>query len=192
MPRRHLAVNVFKSQPPLNVPKPQLPVNVPKPQLAFNASLASCQWFGGFEFSHSYRHSRKTDLPITHLSPFRTWLSVLLFFSSSAKTALSGQGICFAGGIGNTAIATALPTSFCVNIKCYMEFLYLMFYACLRLWFLDVETDPGQRRPVPTVCILLCSNVRSLAGNLSSHTVDILLCSEILVSDIRHVSELLV
>ena len=79
----------------------------------------------------------------------------------------------------------------------YMKFLYLIFYTCLRLRFLDVETNPGPRRPVPTVCRLLCSNVRSLAGNLRDLTVassryDILLCSETLVSDMRHMSELLV
>ena len=60
-----------------------------------------------------------------------------------------------------------------------------------------VETNHLSRRPVPTVCTLLCSNVRGLAGNLSVLTVassryDILLCSETLVSDMRHVSELLV
>ena len=60
-----------------------------------------------------------------------------------------------------------------------------------------METNPGPRRPVPTVCRLLCSNVRGLALNLSDLTVassqyDILLCSETLVSDSRHVSELLV
>ena len=78
-----------------------------------------------------------------------------------------------------------------------MYFQYLIFYACLRLRFLDVETNPGPRRPVPADCRLLCSNVRGLARNLSDLTVasfryDILLCSETLVSDIRHVSELLV
>ena len=73
-----------------------------------------------------------------------------------------------------------------------------MFYACLRLRFLDVGTNPrAPRRPVPTVCRLLCSNVRGLAGNLCDLTVasfryDILLCSETLVSDMRHVLELLV
>ena len=60
-----------------------------------------------------------------------------------------------------------------------------------------METNPGPRRPVPTVCRLLCSNVLSLAGNLGDLTVassqyDILLCSETLVSDARHVLELLV
>ena len=60
-----------------------------------------------------------------------------------------------------------------------------------------METNPGPRRPVPTVCRLLYSNVRGLARNLSALTVassqyDILLCSETLVSDMRHVSELLV
>ena len=79
-----------------------------------------------------------------------------------------------------------------------MEFIYFVFfYACLSLWFPDVQTNPITRRPVPTVCRLLCSNVRGLAGNLSDLTVassqyDILLCSETLVSDSRHVSELLV
>ena len=65
-----------------------------------------------------------------------------------------------------------------------MDFLYLIFYGCLRLRFLDVETNPGQRRLVPAVCRILCSNVRGLAGNLSDLTVassqyDILLCSQI-------------
>ena len=32
------------------------------------------------------------DLPVTHSSPLSTWLSVLFFFSSPAKTTLSGQG----------------------------------------------------------------------------------------------------
>ena len=78
-----------------------------------------------------------------------------------------------------------------------MDFLYLIFYYCLRLRFLDVETKPGPRRPVPAVCRILCSNVRGLTGNLSDLTVassryDIMLCSETLVSDMRHVSEVLV
>ena len=78
-----------------------------------------------------------------------------------------------------------------------MEFIYLIFYACLRLRFLDVETIPGPRRPVPAVCRILCSNVRGLAGNLSDMTVassqyDILFCSETFVSDMHHVSEFLV
>ena len=67
-----------------------------------------------------------------------------------------------------------------------------MFYAYLKLWFLDVDTNPGPRHPVPSVCRLLCSNVRGLAGNLCDLTLassryDILLCSETLVSDMRHV-----
>ena len=78
-----------------------------------------------------------------------------------------------------------------------MDFLYLIFYSCLRLRFLDVETNPGKQSPVPAVCRILCSNVRGLTGNLSDLTVassqnDILLCSETLVSDMRHVSEVLV
>ena len=78
-----------------------------------------------------------------------------------------------------------------------MDFLNLIFYGCLRLRFLDVETNPGPRRRVPAVCRILCGYVRGLAGNLSDLTVassqyDILLCSETLVSDMRHVSQGLV
>ena len=78
-----------------------------------------------------------------------------------------------------------------------MEFLYLIFYACLRFRFLDVETNPGPRRPVTDVCRILRNNVLGLAGNLSDLTValsqyDIQLCSETLLSDTHHVSELLV
>ena len=80
-----------------------------------------------------------------------------------------------------------------------MEFIYLIYYAYMRLRFLDVETNPGPRRPVPAVCKILSRNVRGLARNLSDLTVassqyDILFCSETetLVLDMRHVSELLV
>ena len=47
-----------------------------------------------------------------------------------------------------------------------MEFLYLIFYSCLSLRFLEVKTNPSHRRPVPTVCRLLCSNVRAWPGTL--------------------------
>ena len=77
-----------------------------------------------------------------------------------------------------------------------MDFLYLIFYGCLRLRLLYVDTNPGQRRTVP-VCRILCCNVWGLARNLSdltlaSYQYDIMLCSETLVSDMRHVSEVLV
>ena len=77
-----------------------------------------------------------------------------------------------------------------------MEFLYLIFYGCLRLRFLDVETNPCPRRPV-LLSAEYSSNVRGLAGNLSDLTItssqyDMLLCSQTLVSDMRHVSEVLV
>ena len=58
-----------------------------------------------------------------------------------------------------------------VNIKQFTKFQYRIFYACLRLRFLDVETNPGPRRPVPAVRRLLCSNLLGPAGNLSDLTV---------------------
>ena len=73
-----------------------------------------------------------------------------------------------------------------------MEYLYLIFYACLRLRFLGAETNPGSRRPVPDVSKILCRNVRGLARNLGDLTVVssqyiILWCSE---SGLRHASRL--
>ena len=55
-----------------------------------------------------------------------------------------------------------------------------------------METNPGLQRPGMAVCRILCSNVQAMTGNLSDLTValsqnDILLCSETLVSDMRHV-----
>ena len=60
-----------------------------------------------------------------------------------------------------------------------------------------MKTNPDSRRPGPGLCRILCSNVRGLDGNLSDMTVGssryaILLCFETLVSDMPHVSELLV
>ena len=43
-----------------------------------------------------------------------------------------------------------------------MKFLYLIFYACLRLRFLDVETNPNPHRLVPAVCRILCCIIRGL------------------------------
>ena len=78
-----------------------------------------------------------------------------------------------------------------------MVSLHLIFYSCLELRFPNVETNPGPRRSVPGACRILCSNVRGLSKNLSDVTVassqyDLLLYSETLISDRRHISELLV
>ena len=76
-------------------------------------------------------------------------------------------------------------------------FFSLIFDAFLRLRFLDVEINHDRWRPVPAVCRILCSNVLGMAGNHSNLIVasfqhDILLCSETLISDMHHQSELLV
>ena len=67
----------------------------------------------------------------------------------------------FVGGGDNIAIATALSLSllvYCIaNIKWFMDFLNLVFYGCLRLRFLDVETNPGLRRPVCLSMIYCCA-----------------------------------
>ena len=78
-----------------------------------------------------------------------------------------------------------------------MGTLHLKFFSCLRLRFADVEINPGTRRPVSASCRIICNNVRGLSGDLSDLAVassqyDILLGSETLASDLRHVSELLV
>ena len=60
-----------------------------------------------------------------------------------------------------------------------------------------METNPGPQHSVPAVYRILCRNVWVLARNLSDLTVvssqyDILLCFETLVSDMHHMSQLLV
>ena len=73
-----------------------------------------------------------------------------------------------------------------------MGFLNLFFYACLKLGFRDVETNPGPRRPVSAVCRILCSNVQVLAWNPTDLTVasfwnDIRLSSETGLGDVLRV-----
>ena len=74
----------------------------------------------------------------------------------------------------------------------------ISYFLCLPgTLFPDVETNLGPRHPVPGACRILCNNVRGLSKNLSEVTVassqyDLLLCSETLVSDRRHISEFLV
>ena len=66
-----------------------------------------------------------------------------------------------------------------------MVSLHLISYACLELRFPDVETNQGRRRPVPGA-----KNLSDVTVALSQYYL--LLCSEALVSDRRHISELLV
>ena len=136
--------------------------------------------------------TRGINLPVTHSSSLVRGLAYSYFFPPWLKPRCQGRVRGFVGGDGNIAIATALLPSSClycsVNIRQFMEFHYLVFYACLRLRFLDVETTPGPRRPVSATCSIVCSNVWSLAVNLSDLTgassqYDIQLCSETLVSD---------
>ena len=47
-------------------------------------------------------------------------------------------------------VLQAVPLSMGIN---------LLFYACQRLRFLDVQSNPGPRHPVPAVCRIHCSNV---------------------------------
>ena len=61
----------------------------------------------------------------------------------------------FVGGGGNIAIANALTPSslmYCIaNIKQFMELIFLIFFAFLRLRFLNLESNPGRRHLVPTL-----------------------------------------
>ena len=80
---------------------------------------------------------------------------------------------------------------YCKTYRWFIWSIFLIFFSCLRHRFLDVEINPCLRRYVPVVCRILCSNVRGLYGKLSYLTMasprnDILLLSEILVSNLRH------
>ena len=77
-----------------------------------------------------------------------------------------------------------------------MVSVHLILCSFLELRFPDVETNPGPLRPIPGTCRIVCSNVQGLSKNLSDVTLASsqydLLCPETLVSDRRHISELLV
>ena len=78
-----------------------------------------------------------------------------------------------------------------------MDILYLLYFGFLMLRFPDVELNPGPGRAPPRCCRILYSNVRGLSGNLRDLTLaaphyDVVLCSETLVSDRRHQSELMI
>ena len=62
--------------------------------------------------------------------------------------------------------------------------LHLKFYSWLRLRFLDVETNPGPRRPVAASCRILCRNVQGLSRNLSNLAVALSQICWTLVSDL--------
>ena len=68
----------------------------------------------------------------------------------------------FVGGGENIAIAHPYPhhlwVLYCKHQIVYGIF-YLIYYAWVRLRFLDVETNPGPRRPIPAVYRILCCNV---------------------------------
>ena len=60
----------------------------------------------------------------------------------------------------------------------------------------DVEVNPGPERHRPRSCCILYANVSDMHSNLHDLSVaslgyDIIMCSETLVSDRRHVSQLL-
>ena len=57
----------------------------------------------------SYSDSRKPDLPVTHSSPLSKWLSILFFFSSPAKTTLSGQGYLWVLLVAAVTLPSQLP-----------------------------------------------------------------------------------
>ena len=87
----------------------------------------------------SYSHSRKPDLPVTHSSPLSTWLSVLFFFSSPLKPRCQGRD-------RNCPTPIIVCALYCKHQIAVYGFSFLHFYGCLRLRFLDAETNPGPRR----------------------------------------------
>ena len=136
----------------------------------------------------------------THSSLFCAWLSTLFsFFPTPLKLHSQDRVIGFVGSDGNIIdITIALPASSfvysIVNIIQFREFLNLIFYACPRFQFLDVETNPAPWCPVPGVCRILCSNVWGLTRNINHQTMassqyNILFSSETLVSEMHHMSD---
>ena len=112
-------------------------------------------------------HSHKADLSITQSSLFSMWLSCS-FFAPWLKPCFQSRVMSFVGVGGNIAISTTLPLSFLGVLyskhQIEYEFLYLIFNACLRLWFLDMKTNPHPWHPVPTVCRMLSTQNTICSG----------------------------
>ena len=71
----------------------------------------------------------------------------------------------------------------------------VFFYGCLKLWFPDVEVNPGPRE-VPQCCRVVFTNINGLHGNRDELAIavtkfDVVTCAETKVTGRRHLSELL-
>ena len=132
----------------------------------------------------SCNHSRKPDLPAIHSFPMNTRLSVFFFFALSANPALFGPRI---NSIGSDKVmALLVATVYCHLNWPTLDFfqlywnnniwsvgcIFLIFFVGhLKPRFTDVKPNPGQRRPVPTACRILCSDLRGLSKKFSDLTV---------------------
>ena len=92
-------------------------------------------------------------------------------------------------------IITALFFLFCLILFSILRIIYgfqvcSFFYGCVKLWFPDIEVNPGPRA-VPNA-----SNVNCLHGNrdklgIAATKFDVAACAETKVTGRRHVSDLL-
>ena len=76
-----------------------------------------------------------------------------------------------------------------------MASIYLLFFACLRPRFPDVEVNPGPVARPPASCRVLYSNINGLHGNLRELAVaasssDIVFCAETRATSRRHAAEM--
>ena len=94
-----------------------------------------------------------------------------------------------------------LPLNYSVQIVVVFVIRDFIANVIFLIWILlvsgDVELNPGPGHPRQRKCRLLYCNIRGLHANIkdltaSSKSHDILFCSETLVSNMRHVSELLI
>ena len=98
--------------------------------------------------------SARASLKLTPCTPYGTSITYSSFLPPPGKPLVkAGLWVLLLAAV---TLESKLPDHhhfvYCIlNIKLFMEFLYLILYACPRLRFLDVETNPGQQRPVPAV-----------------------------------------
>ena len=57
-----------------------------------------------------------------------------------------------------------------INIKLFLIFFNLILYACLMLWILVVETNPGLQRPVPAVCRILLMSAKNISHGIHANS----------------------
>ena len=160
--------------------------------------------------THGMCHSCMHSLPIVHSPPWDLACRSPLFFFSLLFLPiifplpnLSWRAGWYARWWGvvlcahyycsflNVLLLIVFPNYYCL----WIVSLFFFFYGCLKLWFPDVEVNPGSR-VAPQCCSVMFTNINGLHGNrdelaIAATKFDVVAYAETKITGRRHVSKLL-